>query len=151
LARSGADVIVNYRSNSEAAKDTVSSISAMGRKAVPFKADMENAEDVSTLFQKVREQFGGLDILVLNAATGRRSKASELPQKIFNLVMSTNLYGPLLCVKEAVPLMKSRNGGRVVVVTTSTVFRVVNDYASIAISKAGIDAFVRYLAVELAL
>lgn len=150
LARNGADVIVNYRVNAEAANQTLSEISAIGRKAIALQANIGDAEDVAALFRKIRKQFGGIDILVLNAATGRRSKTSQLPSKVFNLVMSTNLYGPWLCVKEAVPLMRKRNGGRIVVITTTAAFRVLNDYSSLAVSKAAIDSLVKYLAVELA-
>lgn len=150
LARNGADIIVNYRANAQAAKQTLTEITAIGRKAVALQADMSDPEAVAILFQKIREQLGGLDILVLNAATGRRSKAAQMPLNLFNLVMSTNVFGARLCVEEAVPLMKTRGGGRIVVVTTTTAFRVVDDYSSIAVSKAALDALVKYLAVELA-
>ena len=150
LARRGADVVVNYRVNTEAANHIVEEITAMGRKAVGLKANMAHPQDIVMLFGQISERMGGLDILVVNAGTGRRSTAVEMPPKDLNLVLSTNLVGAWLCVREAVPLMKRRGGGRIVFVTTSTTLRVVADYSSIAASKAALDALVKYLAVELA-
>lgn len=150
LARYGADIIVNYRTNAEAAAEIVAEIEALGRTAVAYQANMGNPDEVAGLFKTIEAQHGRLDILVLNAATGRRSNAVEMPVKVFNMVMAVNVLGPWLCVEHAVPLMKARGEGRIVLITSPGTHRVFPEYVAVGTSKAAADTLVRYLAVELA-
>ena len=68
LAEKGAELIVNYRTDSAHAESLCKEISEQGGKAVPFRADVGKKEEVDRLFEFVRSQFGRLDILVNNAA-----------------------------------------------------------------------------------
>lgn len=150
LARAGADVIINYRANAEAAAQTVKDIEALGRKGYALPANMGNPDDIAAMFKAITEQSGGLDILILNAATGRKSPAAEMPLKAINMVMGVNLLGPWLCVEAALPLMKARGGGRIVALTSPGTQHVLPEYSVVAASKGALDVLVRYLAVELA-
>ncbi|MBI4769125.1 MAG: SDR family oxidoreductase [Chloroflexi bacterium] len=150
LARSGADIVVNYRVNAEAAQKTVAEIEAMGRRAVAIQANVAEPEAVAAMFNAIQGQFGGLDILVLNAGTGRRTTALDTTPKALNSVLSVNLLGSWQCAQGTVPLMKARGGGRMVFISTPGTEHVFPYYATVATSRAALDALMRYMAVELA-
>ena len=67
FAQEGADVLVNYVSNSQAADETVAEIEKLGRKAVAVKADVASTEDAKNMIETAVKELGGVDILVNNA------------------------------------------------------------------------------------
>jgi 3-oxoacyl-[acyl-carrier protein] reductase len=71
LAKEGANVIVNYRSRPDAAEEVVKVIKEMGRKVVSVKADVAKEHEVKSMVDQAIETFGGIDILVNNAAIHR--------------------------------------------------------------------------------
>jgi len=70
LAEAGADVVINYVTSSREAENVAEEIAAMGRRVACVRADVGQEEDVEDMVAFVRDQFGQLDILVHNAATG---------------------------------------------------------------------------------
>ena len=70
LAQAGADVVVNYVSSLDEARQTVAAVQRHGRRAVAIKADISEQDDVAEMIEHVRQTFGRLDILVSNAAAG---------------------------------------------------------------------------------
>jgi len=150
LARAGADVVVNYRRNTQAVQNTVAKIESCGRRALAAQADVAEPAEVKALFATVAESFGGLDLLICNAAAGRFGNVADISPKMLNLAVNVNTLGVLLCTQAALPLMKSRGGGRVVVLTSPGAHRVFPGYAAVGTSKSAVETLVRYLAVELA-
>src|SRR5437588_746915 len=69
LARSGADIVINYRSNASAASEAKSNIEDMGRRCVAIQADVSQEEEVARLFQEANSALGPISILVNNAGT----------------------------------------------------------------------------------
>ena len=100
------------------------------------------------MFQTIKEEFGTLDILINNAASGVNRPGIELNEKHFDWTLNTNLKGPWLSIKEAVPIMNP--GGRIINVTSLGSQRVLRNYTSVGISKAALEALTRYMAIELA-
>ena len=98
--------------------------------------------------ESVRNRFGRLDILINNAASGVNRSGMELEEKHWDWTLDINTKAPWLCTKEAVPLMA--RGGRVVNISSLGAGRVLPNYLSVGVSKAGLEAVTRYLAVELA-
>ena len=96
----------------------------------------------------VRNRFGRLDILINNAASGVNRPGMELEEKHWDWTLDINTKAPWLCTKEAVPLME--RGGRVVNISSLGANRVLPNYLSVGVSKAGLEAVTRYMAVELA-
>ena len=83
FAREGASVIVNYKRNREAAEATVDAITKSGGRAVAIAADLENGDAIGAMFAEVRQRFGGLDLLVANAAaTAFRSLLDTKPHHL---------------------------------------------------------------------
>lgn len=68
FAADGADLVINYKKNHELAEGVAAEIRAMGRRALPIQADIENPDDIRRMFAQVKEVFGGLDILVASAS-----------------------------------------------------------------------------------
>src|SRR5437879_11106428 len=71
LARDGADIVINYRSNANAAAETKASIEALGRRCIAIQANVSQEEEVTRLFAEANESLGPITILVNNAGTTR--------------------------------------------------------------------------------
>ncbi|MFQ6059364.1 MAG: enoyl-[acyl-carrier-protein] reductase FabL, partial [Anaerolineae bacterium] len=150
LAGQGADIVVNFFRHRKAAEQTAAEIEAKGVKALVVKANVGDVEKIKAMFAQVRETFGGLDILVCNAASGVLKPAMEQDLKSWEWTMNINARSVLFCAKEAVPMMEARGGGRIISITSMGSTRVFPRYSIVGVSKAAIEAITRYLAVELA-
>ena len=148
LACRGAHIALSYLRNHRAAKQAEEEMRALGVRCLRVRAHLGEPEQVRRMVQAVEEEFGRIDILVNNAASGVQRSALELEEKHWNWAMNVNARGPWLCVKEAVRLMPA--GGRVVNITSLGSQRVLSYYLSVGVSKAALEALTRYLAVELA-
>ena len=149
LARSGADVAINYLRSGAPARQAVSEIESLGRRAFAVKANVAEPDQVTAMVDRVEEEFGGLDILVNNAASGIQRPAVDLEPRHWDWTMNINTRGPWLCTRAAVPLLEERHG-HVVNISSLGSQKVMTDYASVGISKAALEALTRYLGVELA-
>ena len=148
LARLGADIAFNYLKNHRAASATQEEIQAVGVRCLRIRSHLGDAANISQLFSQVHEEYGRLDVLVNNAASGVQRTASELEAKHWDWTMNVNARAPWLCSIEASRLM--REGGRIVNITSEGSRRVLPYYFSVGASKAALEAVTRYLAVELA-
>lgn len=150
LARDGADIIVNFFRNRSAAEETAAAVRELGRRAWVMRAHVGDEAKVDALFADIREQVGGLDILVCNAASGFLRPVMEQDTRGWEWTQSINARSLLLCAQRAVPLMAARGGGAIVGISSLGSSRVLPDYVAVGVSKAAIETLVRYLAVELA-
>lgn len=147
LAAAGADVAVNYYLNCEAAEQTAVEIRSRGVRAHVVQADMKDPAQIRRLFDEVGTRFGGLDILVSNAASGVFRPAGELTPKHWDWMMHTHPRAFLLCAQAAVPLMQGRRG-RMVAVSSLGSQRTIPNYAGMGAAKGALESLTRYLAVE---
>jgi enoyl-[acyl-carrier protein] reductase III len=149
LARNGADVVVNFFRNRAPAEETVSLIEEMGRRALLVKADVGDLEDLKRLFYETGQAFGGLDILIHNAASGYNRPALEQKPKGWDWTMNINARSLLFAAQHAAPMMETRGGGYIVSISSPGSGRVLPDYVVVGASKAALETLTRYLAVEL--
>jgi enoyl-[acyl-carrier protein] reductase III len=149
LASEGADIVVNCFRNRAPAEQTVEEIRALGRKVILVKADVSDEGDLQRLFDEVKREFGGLDILVNNAASGYNRPAMEQRVKGWDWTMNINARSALFAAQHAVPMMQARGGGAIVNLSSIGAGRVLPDYVVVGASKAALEAVTRYLAVEL--
>lgn len=149
LAQAGADVVINYLRKESAAREVAEAVMAFGQRALLVKADVADGEDVARLFAAI-DDFGGLDILVANAAIGVMEPLRDVTPKHWQRTLATNAWGFLALTQQAVPLMMARGGGRIVALTSPGSQRVIEQYGLVGSSKAALEALVRYWAVELA-
>jgi len=147
LGRRGATVIINYLKNHEAAKTTVEELKLQGIKTTRIKAHVGEEAAIDSLVSKIEKQFGQLDILVNNAASGVMRPATELSVKHWDWTMNINARGPWLLSVAASRLMP--DGGRIINISSPGSTWVLPAYFAVGVSKAAIEAVTRYLAVEL--
>ncbi|WP_236031869.1 3-oxoacyl-ACP reductase family protein [Ktedonospora formicarum] len=150
LARAGADVIVNYRSNADAAADTKSSIEELGRRCVAIKADVSQEEDVTRLFTEAAQALGPVTILVNNAGTTRDKLILQMSLADFQHIIDSNLRSTFLCTKAALRGMMKARWGRIVNVASISGLLGNAGQANYSSSKAAIIALTLSTAREMA-
>ena len=148
LAQQGADILVNYLRNEDAARETAEAVRAYGREAQTIRAHVGDPERIARMFDELRERYGYLDILVNNAASGVIRPLLELEPRHWDWTMDINARGAWLCTRAAAPLMAGR-GGRIVGISSLGTGRVLPEYVAVGVSKAALESLTRYLAVEL--
>ena len=150
LAEEGADVAVNYVSNEVAAQEVFDQIAKLGRRGVLARADVGDYPDTYRMAQQVLKEFSHLDILVNNAGVNDDKTFVKMDHAAWRKVLSVNLDGVFNCTKVFVEQMIGRQFGRVVNIT-SVIGQIGNfGQANYAASKAGVAAFTKSLAKELA-
>jgi 3-oxoacyl-(acyl-carrier-protein) reductase len=150
LADEGADVAVNYVSSEGAARDVAEHIKKMGRRAMIAQADVGDYPDTFRMAQEVLREFGRLDILVNNAGINSDKTFVKMDHASWRKVLAINLDGVFNCTKVFIDQMIAQNYGRVVNIT-SVIGQIGNfGQANYAASKAGVAAFTKSLAKELA-
>ena len=148
LASRGCNIAFNYIRSHKAAEQTKLDVEAFGVRCLQVKAHLGDTERIQELFAHVRREFGSLDILVNNAASGVQRPAVDLEGKHWDWAMNINAKAAWLCAVEAARLMDG--GGHVVNITSLGSQKVLPNYFSVGVSKAALEAATRYLAVELA-
>lgn len=149
LAGLGADVLIGYAKNEEAAAETALAVERLGRRAVRVKADVSDPAEVKSLFKAAREAFGGIDIFVSNAVSGVIGPAARIGRFGWDLAMNANARAFLIGMQEAAKLFPE-TGGRAVAVSSIGSFACLPGYAAVGASKAALETLVRYFAKELA-
>jgi 3-oxoacyl-[acyl-carrier protein] reductase len=150
LAQSGADLVVNYRSNAQAAEEVKASIEAMGRRCVMIQADVSQEEDVARLFSEANASLGPIAILVNNAGTTRDKLILQMSLSDFEYVVATNLRSAFLCTRAVLRGMMKARWGRIVNITSPSGLLGNAGQANYAASKAGIVALTISTAREMA-
>jgi len=153
LARSGANVAVNYLYSKEQADDVVREIQAMGRQAIAIRADVSKPEEVKSMVQKVRDVCDGrIDILVNNAGIYDIHKGLvNLADEEWNRTIDVNLNG-IFYISRAVAktMIDNGDGGRIIGITSGAGHAGRPGQAAYCASKAGHIQFCKVLAIELA-
>ena len=150
FARQGACVAVNFFRNRAPAQATVDEIQGMDRQALLVRADVGTIQGIDRLFETIEGEWGGLDFLVCNAASGYNRPVMEQKPKGWDWTMNINARSLLFSAQRAAPLMERRGGGVIVSLSSPGSSRVLPDYVVVGASKAALEAVTRYLAVELA-
>jgi 3-oxoacyl-[acyl-carrier protein] reductase len=150
LASGGAKVAVNTRSNVEQARDVVKEIKALGADAEAYEADVGHPAQVQAMVEAVLKRFGGLDILVLNAALREHVHFDEISFEDWRRVLSTNLDSVFVMTKACLPALKKAGDGRIVTFAGVTALLGLKDRAHVAASKHGVVGLTKALAQDLA-
>ena len=149
FAREGADVAISYLPEEEADADsTVGWIEKAGRKSLKLPGDVRTESQCTEMVQKVVDELGGLDILVLNAAyQENRDGLENTPTEEIERVFDTNLYAPLWTTRAAIPHLQPGSS----IITTSSIqaFNPSPNLFDYAMTKAAQVAFTKALAQQL--
>ena len=150
LAKAGADIVINYRSNTTAAEEAKASIEAIGRRCIAIQADVSQEEDVTRLFAEAQQRLGPVTILVNNAGTTRDKLILQMSLADFEHVMNSNLRSAFLCTKAALRNMMKARWGRIVNVSSVAGLLGNAGQANYSASKAAIFALTLSTAREMA-
>jgi 3-oxoacyl-(acyl-carrier-protein) reductase len=150
LAAEGADVAVNYVSSEAPARAVVDEIHRMGRRAMIAQADVADYPDTFRMAHDILKEWGHVDILINNAGINSDKTFVKMDHASWRKVLAINLDGVFNCTKVFVDQMIKQEWGRVVNIT-SVIGQIGNfGQANYAASKAGVAAFTKSLAKELA-
>ncbi|MBX3012444.1 MAG: SDR family oxidoreductase [Caldilineaceae bacterium] len=146
-AAAGAAVVCAARTTAEI-EATVQTIVAQGGQGVAIPTDVTEPTAVEQLFQQSAAHFGGIDLVVINAGINpdRRSVADSDPAA-WRLTLEVNLVGPYTCAKAALPYLKARGAGKIIMIGSGMGHRSSSNSAY-ACSKAGLWMLTRVLAQE---
>jgi len=150
LAQSGADIVINYRSNASAADEAKASIEGLGRRCIAVQADVSQEVDVARLFAQANEALGPIAIAVNNAGTTRDKLILQMSLADFEYVMNINLRAAFLCTKAALRNMMKARWGRIVNVASVAGLLGPAGQANYGASKAAIISLTLSTAREMA-
>lgn len=148
LADDGASVAV-ADVNVEAAKQVAAQI---GSHALPVAVDVADEQAVDAAFAEIVDRFGTVDVLVNNASlfsTLAMRDAVDITSAEWDTVMAVNVRGTFLCARRAIPVMRAAGHGKIVNISSSTVFLGRPQYCHYVTSKAAVIGLTRALASEL--
>lgn len=147
LAADGFSVVVNFAGNASKAKEAVDEITAAGGKAIAIQGDISNPSDVQQLFEKTKQAFGQIDVVVNNAGIMPLSPIAKGDIEAFDKVIQTNLRGSFLVLSQAAQHVAE--GGRIIAFSSSVLAKSFPGYGPYIASKAGVEGLVHVLANEL--
>jgi NAD(P)-dependent dehydrogenase (short-subunit alcohol dehydrogenase family) len=150
LAEAGASIAVHHRDSTEAAEEAVNEFSRLGVRAEAFQADLTDTAQITTLFARIDEAFGRLDILVNSAARFEKKPVNEITPEDWDRTLDLNLRAPFFCSQNATRLMRSAGSGVIINIADVGSFQPWSGYAHHSISKAGLVMMTRVLARGLA-
>jgi 3-oxoacyl-[acyl-carrier protein] reductase len=150
LARLGADIAVNYRSDVAGATQTRAAVVDMGRRADMFAADVSDEAQVTQLFSDIEARLGQVSILVNNAGTTYDRLLIQMTLEQFESVVQANLHTAFLCTKAALRSMLRARWGRIVNVASISGLLGQAGQANYAASKAALIALTKSTAREVA-
>jgi 3-oxoacyl-[acyl-carrier protein] reductase len=149
LAKAGARVVVDYATRADEAADVVADIVALGGNAFAIRGDVSVAADAERLVRSTVEHFGGLDILVNNAALTEVHKPwSEISESDWDRTQDVNLKGCFLMFRAAYPYLRDSGHGRVINISSVTFWVGHTRLAHYVASKGGVIGLTRALARE---
>lgn len=145
----GAKVVVASR-KAEACKETEEHLRAMGGEALGVPTHMGELDDLAELVRRTVEEFGGLDVVVNNAATGLAQPIGAYTPEGWQKSLDVNLRGPVFLVQEAIPHLKASEHAAVLNVLSGAAFMFSSFVSLYAAGKAALLAQTRAAAAELA-
>jgi len=148
LAADGAEVLVNYVRNDEAAQRLTTDAADAGWRLQALRADVSSDKGREQLVQAVAEKFEALSILVFAAATGIHKPCTELTGRHFDFTYALNVRAFLLLVQALAPRMPS--GASIIALSSEGAVHAMPQYGLVGSSKAALESLCRHMAVELA-
>lgn len=150
LAQAGADVVVNYFSSSKEADQTVAEAEALGVRALACRCDVADWAQVQSMAATILEKFGGVDIIVNSASLFDKTPFPTDDISAWKRVTGISIDGPFYVCNALTPSMLARGGGAIVNIVDLSAWHPWPKFGAHGVSKAGLLAFTKQLALELA-
>jgi NAD(P)-dependent dehydrogenase (short-subunit alcohol dehydrogenase family) len=150
LAADGADVAFSYRHSKSEADSLVAEISAIGRTAQAYEADVTHRDEVFSLVEAAGKMRGRLDILVNNVGMFFGKPFEQLTESEWDTIMATNLKSQFFAAQAAAPLLRASGQGSIVNFASLGGLLAWPNYVHYCVSKAGVIMLTRTLSRALA-
>lgn len=155
LASEGASVVVTGR-RSELGEGVVKRIRDGGGEASFIRADLSHEDEIKNLTEAAKRTYGGIDILVNNAAatdniaatTSKDKRCSDLLTEDLDYILKVGLYGVFWATKYALPSMIARGGGSIINISSCAALLGCQDLTAYTFTKGGLNAFTRSVALD---
>ena len=148
FAREGADVAFNYNSREDLAQETSRRIEAFGRRSLSFQVSVTDRVGMKRLTREVVERWGGLDILVNNAAINRGDNFATTTDRAWDEVIHTNVDSLFAVTKPIYKAMIRQRQGNILNITSIGAMRALPTSVHYATSKAAMIGFTKCLSRE---
>jgi NAD(P)-dependent dehydrogenase (short-subunit alcohol dehydrogenase family) len=149
IAEAGADVVATSR-RPEETQQMAKEIEALGRRSMQVTVDIRDRSSIESLHQKVVESFRKVDILVNAAGITLKTPTLECPEEGWNSVIDINLNGVWRACQIFGKTMVTQGFGKILNIASLSTFVAFNQVAAYGVSKAGVGALTKSLAIELA-
>ena len=149
LLLAGADVVVASR-KADACAETQAALEGLGGNALGVPTHLGEPDDLRALVDTAVDRFGGVDIVVNNAATAPAMMIEDITPEAWQKVFDVNLRGPVLLVQAAIPHLRASEHGSVINVVSVGAFLFSTYTSMYASAKAGLLQYTRSMAAELA-
>jgi 3-oxoacyl-[acyl-carrier protein] reductase len=150
LAEGGASIVVNARGNRAEAEAVAREIVSIGGKALVHIGDVADATAVQAMADAAVNKFGGIDILINNAALRREKPFADMSYAEWREILDVTLDGAFHCAKECLTALRKSGAGTIVNIGGLSAHTGARDRAHVVTAKAGIIGFTRALAHDLA-
>lgn len=151
LAEEGAKVVISSRKEKNVEKALKTLHEDGLRETIGLQCHVGSKEDRAKLFNLVSEKFGGLDILVSNAAVNPAvGDVFDCPEEVWDKIFDVNVKAAFMLSKEALPLMKKRGGGSIVYVSSIAGYQPISLLGAYSVSKTTLLGLTRVGALDLA-
>jgi pteridine reductase len=150
LAGQGARVAIHYGKSVEAAAMTLADIQNIGGNAAAFSADLSNLSQIEELVEKVSKRFGSLDLLVNSAATFAPTSFADTTEPLWDLHFAVNLKAPFFLSRAFARHVGTDRSGQIVNIADWRALRPDPECLAYSLTKAGIVAMTKGLALALA-
>jgi NAD(P)-dependent dehydrogenase (short-subunit alcohol dehydrogenase family) len=147
LGRAGAAVVANDVAP-DGLRETADAVVAAGGHVETVVGDVRRRRDVNKIIAAANSRFGGLDIMIANAAVSKYVPFEQATDDDLDVLLDTNLRGALLCAQAAIPALRARGGGSIVFISSVQAFVTLPGCVPYAAAKAGLIAAARALAAE---
>ncbi|WP_446898105.1 3-oxoacyl-[acyl-carrier-protein] reductase [Clostridium sp. LBM24168] len=150
LAEEGADIVLNYRNDSNSLDELVKQIEEFGSKVITARGDVSIFDDAKKIVKVAVEKFKTVDILVNNAGITKDGLILRMKEEDFDRVIEVNLKGAFNCIRHVSPIMVKKRNGKII--NISSVVGIAGNAGQVNYSaaKAGIIGLTKSAAKELA-
>ena len=149
FARAGAKVALVARS-AETLAQLADELHGAGAEAVAIPADMSQPEQARRAVEETVRHFGRLDVLINNAGQAAAGTVAELELENFQRIVALNVYGPLIAMQAAIPVMRAHGGGLIINVSSMVTKMRIPGLAAYTATKVALDALTETARGELA-
>jgi 3-oxoacyl-[acyl-carrier protein] reductase len=151
FAREGADVVVNYPTEEQAAnaRAVCDEILAAGRRAIAVQADVAVEADARKVCAAAMSEFGRIDILINNAGIAAAAPVQDITVEQWDRVIAVHLRGTFLMTRAVLPQMYERGSGRIINTASQLAYKGAPGFAHYTAAKGAILSFTRSVALEI--